>query len=33
MTDKSLPKLDWRVVFNRAAPRAAGGGDACARRS
>ena len=20
MTDKTLPKLDWRVVFNRAAP-------------
>ena len=20
MTEKSLPKLDWRVVFNRAAP-------------
>src|SRR3954451_17190798 len=20
MTDKSLPKLDWRVVFNRAVP-------------
>jgi len=20
MTEKSLPKLDWRIVFNRAAP-------------
>ena len=30
MTDRSLPDIDWRVVFNRATPPGYGIGDACA---
>ena len=33
MTEKALPKLDWRVVFNRAAPPGSPGVGAGARRA